>query len=182
VLDLPDELLERVVVVGGTSKAYAMTRWRLGFALAPHSVVKAMTALQSHVTGGVAYAAQWAGVTAYSDQRVEADVDLMVEEIRHCRDAVVSHFRQLLPGLEFVEPLGGLHLFFRVDGCFVGDITSASAFCDRLLAEKGVALAPGEAFGDDRWVRLSYACPRKDLLRALERIGELAVVLAVGSP
>lgn len=181
VLDLPDELLERVVLVGGASKTYALTRWRLGFSLAPHAVVKTMTALQSHVTGGAAHAAQWAGVTAYSDQRVEADVERMVEEIRLCRDAVVSHFRQRLPGFEFVEPLGGLHLFFRVDACFTGDINCASAFCERLLADKGVALVPGEVFGDDRWVRLSYACPRKDLLRALERIGELAAVLASGA-
>ena len=177
VLDLPDELLERVVVVGGASKIYALSRWRLGFSLGPHAVIKAMTALQSHLTGGAAYAAQWAGVAAYSDERVEAEVERLVEEIRHRRDLVVSHFRQLLPGFEFVEPLGGLHLFFRIDGCFGENVDSATAFCERLLADKGVALVPGEAFGDDRWVRLSYACPEKDLLRALERIGDMATAL-----
>ncbi len=181
VLDLPDELLERVVVVGGASKTYALSRWRLGYSLAPHAVVETMIALQSHVTGGAAHAAQWAGVAAYSDERVEVEVERMVEGIRRRRDLVVSHFRHLLPGFEFVEPLGGIHLFFRIDGCFGGDVGCASAFCERLLTDKGVALVPGEAFGDDRWARLSYACPEKDLLRALERIGDLAGVLVHGS-
>ena len=148
VLDLPDELLERVVVVGGASKTFALSGWRLGFSLAPHAIVKTMTALQAHMTGGAAYPAQCAGVVAYSDERVEADVDRMVEEIRRCRDLVVSHFRQFLPGIEFVDPLGGLHLFFRIDGCFRGNVDCAFAFCERLLVEKGVALVPGETFGD----------------------------------
>jgi aspartate aminotransferase len=105
----------------------------------------------------------------------------MVEGIRRCRDLAVSHFRHRLPGIEFIDPLGGQHLFFRIDACFGGDVDCASVFCKRLLAEKGVALVPGEAFGDDRWVRLSYACPEKDLLRALERISDLTAALAAVS-
>lgn len=181
VLDLPDELLERVVVVGGTSKTFRMSGWRLGFALAPHAVVKTMTALQSHLTGGAPHLAQLAGVTAYSDERVEADVDKMVEEIRRRRDLAVSHFRQHMPGIEFVDPLGGLHLFFRVDGCFHADINSATAYCERLLTEKGVALVPGKAFGDERWVRLSYAGSEKDLLKALDRICEHTAAMLKGT-
>jgi aspartate/methionine/tyrosine aminotransferase len=180
VLDLPDELLERVVVVGGASKTHALSAWRLGFSLAPHGVARTLAALQSQVTGGAAHAAQWAGVVAYSDERVEADVERMVDGIRRCRDLVVSFFRQYLPGIEFVDPLGGLHLFFRIDGCF-SDVANAAMFCDRLLAEKGVALLPGEAFGDARWVRLSYAGPEREVSRALERIRELIEVLANGS-
>jgi aspartate aminotransferase len=181
VLDLPDELLERVIVVGGASKTYAMSGWRLGYSLVPHALVKTMTALQSHMTGGAPRASQWAGVAAFSDERVEADVERMVEGIRRCRDLAVSHFRHRLPGIEFIDPLGGQHLFFRIDACFGGDVDCASVFCKRLLAEKGVALVPGEAFGDDRWVRLSYACPEKDLLRALERISDLTAALAAVS-
>lgn len=178
VLDLPDELLERVVVVGGASKSYSLSGWRLGFSLAPHAVVKTMTALQAHTTGCAAYAAQWAGVAAYSDEKVEADLQRMVEEVRHRRDLVVSHFRRHMPGIEFVDPLGGLHLFFRIDG-FTGDkIDCAATFCERLLAERGVALVPGETFGDKRWVRLSYACPEKELLRALDRLRQFTGLLA----
>jgi aspartate aminotransferase len=85
---------------------------------------------------------------------------------------VVAHFRRELPGVEFVEPLGAFYFFFRVDGYFDGRLASAAAFCERLLVKQGVALVPGEAFGDERWVRLSYAASEKALRRALERITE----------
>ena len=174
VLDMPDELLERVVLVSGVSKAYAMTGWRIGFAVAPWPVAQAMAALQSHVTSGASHPAQCAAAAALAEERIEADVQRMVEAFRRRRDLVVSYFREHLAGVEFVEPLGAFYFFFRVDGFFSGELNSASAFCERLLAERGVALVPGEGFGDGRWVRLSYAASDKDLERALERIARFA--------
>ncbi|UCF40426.1 MAG: pyridoxal phosphate-dependent aminotransferase [Gemmatimonadota bacterium] len=168
--DLPDELLERVVVVTGVGKAYAMTGWRIGIAVAPPQVAKAMAALQTHVTSGASQPAQWAAAAALADERVEEDVHRMVETFRSRRDLVVSHIRKEHPGVEFVEPLGAFYLFFRVDGYFDGKLASAAAFCERLLAQQGVALVPGEAFGDGRWVRLSYAASEKLLRKALKRI------------
>jgi aspartate aminotransferase len=169
-LDLPDELLERVVVIYGVSKAYAMTGWRLGFGLAPGPVAKAMAALQSHVTSGASQASQWAAATALSDERVEPDVTRMVETFRQRRDRVVRRFRDDLPGVEFVEPMGAFYFFFRVDSVFGKEIDGATAFCQRLLAQHGLALVPGEAFGDPRWVRLSYAASDRDLEQGLSRL------------
>jgi aspartate aminotransferase len=168
--DLPDELLERVVVVTGVGKAYAMTGWRVGIAVAPPLVAKAMAAMQTHVTSGASQPAQWAAAAALADERVEEDVHRMVETFRQRRDLVVAHFRRELPGVEFVDPLGAFYFFFRVDGLLDGRLASAAAFCERLLAEQGVALVPGEAFGDGRWVRLSYAASEKTLRQALNRI------------
>jgi aspartate/methionine/tyrosine aminotransferase len=105
---------------------------------------------------------------------VEAEVAAMVEAFRRRRDLVVAYFRQNLPGVEFVEPLGAFYLFFRVDQYFDGGISSASDFCQRLMASEGVALVPGDAFGDPRWVRLSFAASEKDLTRALERLARFA--------
>ena len=170
-LDLPDEFLERVIVIYGVSKAYAMTGWRIGLALAPAAVAKAMAALQSHTTTGANHPAQYAAAAALSDERVEADVARMVAEFRRRRDLVVARFRQAVPGVEFVEPLGAFYFFFRVDS--FGGI-SGTEFCTRLVAEKGVALVPGAAFGDDRWVRLSYAAATADIERALDRIVSFA--------
>jgi aspartate aminotransferase len=170
VLDLPDELLTRVVVIYGASKAYAMTGWRIGVAVAPMAIAKAMAALQTHVTSGACHPAQWAAATAFGDERVEASVAEMVDGFRRRRDLVVGHFREHLPGVEFVDPLGAFYFFFRVDGYFNDEITSGAAFCQRLMAEQGVALVPGDAFGDARWVRMSYAASDRDLARALERI------------
>ncbi len=166
-LDLPDELLERVVLVYGVSKAYAMTGWRIGFALAPAPIARAMAALQSHTTTGANHAAQYAAAAALGDERVELDVARMVAEFRRRRDLVVERFRRDLPGVEFVDPLGAFYFFFRVDS--FGGI-SGTTFCTRLVTESGVALVPGAAFGDDRWVRLSYAAATDDITRALERI------------
>jgi len=177
VLDLPDELLERSVVVGGPGNTYALGGWRLGFSLAPHSVARALAALFEHVNGITAFPAQWAGVAAYSDERAEIDAKRGIEEIRNRRDLAVSHFREQMPGIEFVEPLGGIHLFFRVDGCFKDDVDSSKAYCERLLTEKGVLLVPGDDFGATDWVRLSYAVPEKELLSALGRICEFTAAL-----
>jgi aspartate aminotransferase len=142
-LDLPDDLLQRVVLVYGVSKAYAMTGWRIGFALAPAGVAKAMAALQSHTTSGANHPAQYAAAAALSEERVEQDVARMVAEFRKRRDLVVGRFRAALPGVEFVEPLGAFYFFFRVDS--FGKL-SGTAFCTRLITEHGVALVPGAAF------------------------------------
>lgn len=166
-LDLPDELLEYVVLIYGVSKAYAMTGWRVGLALAPGPVAKAMAALQSHTTSGANHPAQYAAAAALSDERVEQDVARMVTEFRKRRDLVVARFRKDLPGVEFVEPLGAFYFFFRVDS--FGRV-NGTEFCTRLVGETGVALVPGAAFGDDRWVRLSYAAATADIARALDRI------------
>ena len=166
-LDLPDELLERVVVIYGVSKAYAMTGWRIGIALAPAKIAKAMAALQSHTTTGANHPAQYAAAAALGDDRVEQDVTRMVSEFRKRRDLVVERVRRELPGVEFVDPLGAFYFFFRVDS--LGGL-SGTEFCTRLITTTGVALVPGAAFGDDRYVRLSYAAATADLERALDRI------------
>jgi aspartate aminotransferase len=166
-LDLRDDLLERVVIITGVSKTYAMTGWRIGIALAPAKVAKAVAALQSHTTTGANHPAQYAAAAALGDERVEHDVARMVAEFRKRRDLVVGRFRQDLPGVEFVDPLGAFYFFFRVDS--FGGI-GGTEFCTRLITETGVALVPGAAFGDDRYARLSYAAATESIGKALDRI------------
>lgn len=167
-LDLPDELNERTVLIYGASKAYAMTGWRIGAALAPPHLAKAMANLQSHTTTGANHVAQWAAATAFSDERVEQEVVKMVAAFRRRRDLLVQRFRGEVPGVEFVEPHGAFYFFFRVDG--VRDGVTGTSFCAELMQREGVALVPGAAFGDDRWVRMSYAASDKDLEAATDRI------------
>ena len=169
-LDLADEELERLVVVTGASKVYAMTGWRIGAALAPAHVAKAMAGLQSHVTTGANHPAQWAAVTAYNDPEVEQEVRRMVAAFSRRRDRVVHRFREEAPGVEFVEPHGAFYFFFRVDGIGPDPTLTGQAFCERLMRKESVALVAGGAFGDDRWVRLSYAVSERELEAALDRI------------
>jgi aspartate aminotransferase len=75
-----------------------------------------------------------------------------------------------MPGVEFVDPVGAFYFFFRVDHLFGPTLGTAAEFCERLINKEGVALVPGDAFGDPRWVRLSYAASEEQLSRALERL------------
>jgi len=168
--DLADEYLERAVVIYGASKAYAMTGWRIGVAYAPPYATKAMSNLQSHTTTGANHPAQYAAAAAFSDPKVEQEVVRMATAFRRRRDRLVERFRVEAPGVEFVEPHGAFYLFFRVDGLSPKRDLTGTKFCERLLGEHGVALVPGAAFGDDRWVRLSYAAAEKDIEKAVDRM------------
>ena len=170
VFDLPDEYLEKTVIIYGASKAYAMTGWRIGAAYAPPAIAKAMGNLQSHTTTGANHPAQAAAAMAFSDPRVEQEVVKMTAAFRKRRDHLVDRFRSEAPGVEFVEPHGAFYLFFRVDGIPRSGGLTGTKFCERLLGEHGVALVTGAAFGDDRWVRLSYATSEKDIEKAVDRI------------
>ena len=94
----------------------------------------------------------------------------MVAAFGKRRDRLVARFRDEVPGVEFVEPHGAFYLFFRVDGFNPDLAMTGQTFCERLIQEEGVALVPGGAFGDDRWVRLSYSVADKELEQAIERI------------
>ncbi|HEU5050437.1 MAG TPA: aminotransferase class I/II-fold pyridoxal phosphate-dependent enzyme, partial [Gemmatimonadales bacterium] len=79
-------------------------------------------------------------------------------------------FRASAPGIEFVEPHGAFYFFFRVDGIAEGAPIGSARFCEQLMQEEGVAMVPGSAFGDDRWVRMTYAAADKVLDTALDRL------------
>jgi aspartate aminotransferase len=173
VLDLDAALLERVVLVDGVSKTFAMTGWRIGFSYsAPHLATR-LSDLQSQVTSGASSPAQAAAVAAYRDEeRVHESVRAMVRVFRRRRDQASAALRDSLPATQFDVPGGAFFIFFRVD--MYGDPArpGSTAFCSDLLERTGVALVPGAAFGDDRYARLSFAAPEGEILEAIRRIGE----------
>lgn len=169
-LDLEDAALEQAVIIYGASKAYAMTGWRIGAAYAPLDLVKSMAALQSHTTTGANQPAMWAATVAFDDPGVAIEVDKMVAAFRRRRDYLVARFQEQLPGVEFVEPHGTFYLFFRVDGISSKTGMGGGKFCEELMKAEGVALVPGVAFGDDRWVRLSYSLSDTELEDATDRL------------
>ncbi len=180
-LDLPDELLERVMVIFGASKAYAMTGWRIGAAYGPAEVVRAMAALQTHITTGANQPAMWAAATAFSDSAVATDVARMVAAFHRRRDYLVARFRDQLPGVEFIEPHGAFYLFFRVDGIAPQRGLTGTTFCEQAMRDEGVALVPGGAFGDDRWVRMTYSVSDAQLDEAMDRLVRLIGQIAAGT-
>jgi aspartate aminotransferase len=179
-LDLPPESLGPYVLIDGASKCFSMTGWRIGYSYAPAEVSKKFTALQSQITSNPTTPSQVAALEAYANAEASsAAVAEMAAAFRRRRDLVTSRMRELLPGVPFVEPAGAFYIYFRVDGFFSGDVRDATTWCSRLLEEQGVALVPGAAFGDDRWVRMSFASSDEVLQDALVRI---AATVGAGSP
>ena len=159
---------DTVLVAGTMSKTYAMTGWRVGFGLAPTALIGAMMKLQSHSTSNPTSIAQKAAVEAMRGP--QDSVQRMLAEYRKRRDFVVARLRAI-PGVHCAEPKGAFYAYPNI-GAALGKngIANTMQFAERLLAEAHVAVVPGEAFGTDRHVRISYATSMKELERGLDRI------------
>jgi len=173
-LDLGPEIAARAVVIDGASKLFAMTGWRIGFSYSSAPLASAMASVQSHMTSNATTPSQYAALAAYSEDPATRDeVRVMQHAFRARRDLVVRLFRDLLPGVDFVEPAGAFYLFFRVDSFYDDTMRDSVALCARLLDDAGVALVPGEAFGDDRYVRMSYATSEAAIEDGIGRIARV---------
>jgi aspartate aminotransferase len=164
---------ETVVVAGSLSKTYAMTGWRIGFGLAPAPIVTAMTKLQSHSTSNPTSISQKAAVEALRGP--QESVSRMLAEYRQRRDFVVERLRAI-PGVTCAEPRGAFYAYPNL-GVAIGrnGISNTTQLAERLLAEQLLAVVPGEAFGTDRHVRISYAASMKELERGLDRLHRFVV-------
>lgn len=175
------EIADRVVVVNGVSKAYAMTGWRIGFMAGPLAVAKAVSKLQGQTTSGISTIAQKAAVAAYDGpQQCVAE---MLEAFRRRRDLVVSLARRI-PGLKVNEPQGAFYLFPEVSA-YLGKnapdgrtIVTDNDLAMYLLEEAHVATVSGSAFCLPGYIRLSYAAADDQLREAFARIERALAQLA----
>jgi aspartate aminotransferase len=159
---------QTVVVAGTLSKTYAMTGWRIGFGLVPAAIAGAMLKLQSHSTSNPTSISQKAAVEALRGP--QDSVTTMLAEYRKRRDFVVARLRTI-PGVTCAEPKGAFYAYPNIGGAMKSKgIATTLEFAARLLDEVHVAVVPGEAFGTDRHVRLSYATSMHELERGLDRI------------
>jgi aspartate aminotransferase len=180
ILGVPEGSLGPHVLIDGASKGFAMTGWRIGFSCSDVEATRKFTALQSQTTSNAATPSQVAALAAYTDvAAARASSSSMSDAFRRRRDLVCRRMRELLPEVPFIDPAGAFYLFFRVDGLFDDEVANATEWCARLIQRQGVALVPGAAFGDDRWVRMSYASS-DDVLEAA--IGRIASMVSAGSP
>ncbi len=158
-------MAERTVLLGGFSKAYAMTGWRLGWVAAPAELAEAVMKVHQYVMMSAPTASQYAAVAALDEG--ESFVEEMVAEYDRRRRLIVDGFRAI--GLPTFEPKGAFYSFPDIS---VTGLDSVS-FSERLLAEERVAVVPGSAFGacGEGYVRACYASGYEQIERALERIG-----------
>ncbi len=170
-----DGMYERTVVINGFSKSYAMTGWRLGYALGPDEIIAQMTKLHQYGIMSAPTTAQYAAIEALKNG--DRDVDRMRDEYDMRRRLVVDSFNDM--GLTCFEPLGAFYVF----PCIKSTGLSSDEFCTRLIMEKHVAVVPGTAFGEcgDGFVRVSYSYSLKHLKIALQRIREFIEELKNGN-
>ena len=162
------ECKERMIVVGSLSKTYAMTGWRLGYALAPAAVINAMQKLQSQSTSNPTSIVQKAAVAGLKGAQ-DCIEEMKLEYIR-LRDHVVKGLRSI-PGVSCTMPQGAFYAYPNVSAFFGrSGIQSASDIAGRLLREAHVAAVPGEGFGTAEHIRVSYPTTTAELDRGLERM------------
>lgn len=168
---------DRVIVINGLSKGFAMTGWRLGYMAAAKEIAQACDKLQGQITSGTCSITQRAAIVAMKTDPAESDdIKQMVDAFKYRRDLAISLLREV-PGVKLNVPDGAFYLFPEVTyyyGKSSGDriILSGSDLCDYLLDTAFVAIVPGAAFGAPDCIRISYATSEDTLREAIKRISE----------
>jgi aspartate aminotransferase len=167
-LTVAPELYDRTITINGCSKAYAMTGWRIGYCGGPREIVTAMTTIQGQSTSNASSISQKAALAALSgDQRCVADMNRAFKE-RH--DYVVSALNSL-PGVSCLPGAGTFYAFADVRGAMRNlGLRDDNAFCEYLINKALVAVVAGSGFGAPGHMRLSFACSRETLEKAIARM------------
>jgi aspartate aminotransferase len=172
IASLGDEIKQRTIVVNGLSKSYAMTGWRIGFSAGPKEIIAAMTNIQSQSTSNPTSIAQKAAIEALTG--VQDFIPKMVSEFDKRRRYMIERLNRI-KGLSCVTPIGAFYTFPNVSFYYGRKynntmINSSLDLAAYLLEEAKVAVVPGKAFGDDRYIRLSFATSMDNIKKGLDRI------------
>lgn len=167
-----DKVRKNSVVINGFSKAYSMTGWRLGYAVGPREVIEGMSKVQSHSTSGANSITQWAGVEALNGPQHE--IARMRGEFERRRNFVLYRLSQI-PHCSCYKPEGAFYVYpnlsWYYDKAYDGiEIRNSAGLAYYLLKQAQIALVPGESFGTDDFIRISYATSMKNLETGMERL------------
>lgn len=172
IASLSDDIKQRTIVVNGLSKSHAMTGWRIGFSAGPEKIIEAMTKIQSQSTSNPTSIAQKAAVEALTGP--QDFTSEMVSEFDRRRVYIIERLNKI-KGISCAMPLGAFYAFPNISSYFGKYaknklINSSFDISSHLLDEAKVAVVPGGAFGDDRYIRLSYATSLDNIQKGLDRI------------
>ena len=161
------DLKDITITVNAVSKTYAMTGWRIGYCAADQAIVKQMSKIQGQSPSNPCSIAQWAAIEAMEGD--QGSVDLMKNEYEKRRNYVYDRLKAI-DGIECGLPEGAFYAFPKVSDLYNSRIKSSDDFSGQLLEEGRVAVVPGSAFGDDRYVRISYAASMDKIVDGMNRI------------
>ena len=164
---LPAELRSHLCIAGSFSKTYAMTGWRVGYALAPTDWTKVMLKVQGHSTSNTNSIAQWAAVEALTGP--QDSVGVMLAEYTRRRAWLLNALREI-PGITCSEPEGAFYAFPDVRGCLQKDLKTSGDFAQKLLEEEHTVVTDGAGFGAEGFVRISYATSMEQIQEGVARI------------
>ena len=167
---LPAELRSRLCIAGSFSKTYAMTGWRVGYALAPAEWTKAMLKVQGHSTSNTNSIAQWAAVEALNGPQ-ESVTEMLAEYTRR-REWLLKALCDI-PGITCAQPEGAFYAFPNVRGVLKNGLKTSGEFAQRLLEEEHTVVTDGAGFGTEGYVRISYATSMEQIKEGVGRIRRL---------
>jgi aspartate aminotransferase len=172
---LSPEARARLCIAGSFSKTYAMTGWRIGYALAPAAWTRQMLLVQGHSTSNPSSVSQAAAAAAFSS--AQGCVSEMLAEYRGRRDWLIKALREI-PGFKCFEPEGAFYAFPDVRGCLGSAVKTSGEFSDLLLREAQTVVTDGAGFGAEGFIRISYATSLDRLEEGVKRIRKIAEHLA----
>lgn len=177
IASLSEEIKNNTITISGFSKTYAMTGWRLGYCAAHEDIIKIMNAVQSHTTACANSIAQYAGYVALRDESKYNDITNMIDEFNNRRKKAIDYISKN-SNLTINSPKGAFYIFIDIESLigksFNGKILNSSIdISEVLLDEFNIAVVPGIGFGNDDYIRISYAADEELIIEGIKRIKEL---------
>jgi len=169
---LGEDIKKKTILINGVSKSYSMTGWRIGYAAGPAEIINGMSKIQSHTTSGPTSISQKASLEALSGPQYE--VSKMAAEFQRRRNYVLMRL-QSIPHISCFKPQGAFYLFPNVQAYYGKEaggvqIRNSYGMAYYLLKEARVAIVPGDSFGDDNYIRISYATSMENLEKGMDGI------------
>lgn len=167
IASLNADAFARTIVINGFSKSHAMTGWRIGYAAAAKEIITLMSKIQSHTTSNPNTIAQYAAMEALEGSNLE--LNKMVNIFEKRRELMISYLEKMA-NIDYINPKGAFYCFIDISNLLTGKMKTSEDFAKYLLEEENVMVIPGIAFGNDNYIRLSYATSEENIRKGMDKI------------